>query len=70
MDSGLPGPGAVGRVGRNCLMRGGYSLEEMNTGNVLNATELDFPEGSVVKIPSASAGDKGSIPGPGRPHMP
>ena len=29
-----------------------------------------FPGESVVKNPSASAGDTGSIPGPGRSHMP
>ena len=29
-----------------------------------------FPGGSVVKNPPASAGDTGSIPGPGRSHMP
>ena len=28
-----------------------------------------FPGGSVVKHPPASAGDAGSIPGPGGPHM-
>ena len=30
----------------------------------------DFPGGAVVKNPHASAGDTGSIPGPGRSHMP
>ena len=30
----------------------------------------DFPGGPVVKNPSANAGDMGSIPGPGRSHMP
>ena len=30
----------------------------------------DFPGGAVVKNPSANAGDMGSIPGPGRSHMP
>ena len=30
----------------------------------------DFPGGSVVKNPPANAGDTGSIPGPGRSHMP
>ena len=30
----------------------------------------DFPGGAVVKNPPANAGDTGSIPGPGRPHMP
>ena len=31
---------------------------------------LGFPGGAVVKNPPASAGDTGSIPGPGRSHMP
>ena len=31
---------------------------------------LDFPGGPVVKNPPADAGDTGSIPGPGRSHMP
>ena len=30
----------------------------------------DFPGGTVVKNPPASAGDMGSIPGSGRSHMP
>ena len=30
----------------------------------------DFPGGAVVKNPPANAGDPGSIPGPGRFHMP
>ena len=30
----------------------------------------DFPGGTVVKNPPANAGDTGSIPGPGRFHMP
>ena len=29
----------------------------------------DFPGGTVVKNPPASAGDTGSSPGPGRSHM-
>ena len=35
----------------------------------LKSTE-DFPGGPVVKNPPADAGDMGSIPGPGRFHMP
>ena len=31
---------------------------------------LNFPGGSVDKNPPANAGDMGSIPGPGRSHMP
>ena len=30
----------------------------------------DFPGGPVVKNSPAKAGDMGSIPGPGRSHMP
>ena len=30
----------------------------------------DFPGGTAVKNPPANAGDMGSIPGPGRSHMP
>ncbi|KAJ8790001.1 hypothetical protein J1605_004753 [Eschrichtius robustus] len=30
----------------------------------------DFPGGVVVKNPPANAGDRGSIPGPGRSHVP
>ena len=37
---------------------------------VRNNTTRDFPGGAVVKNPPASAGDTGSIPGPGRSHMP
>ena len=29
-----------------------------------------FPGGSVIKNPSANTGDTGSIPDPGRSHMP
>ena len=35
-----------------------------------NGILRDFPGGPVVKNLSANAGDVGSIPGPGRPHMP
>ena len=33
-------------------------------------TQKDFPGGTVVKNPPANTGDTGSIPGPGRSHMP
>ena len=36
----------------------------------LKRTKQDFPGGTVVKNLPANAGDMGSIPGPGRPHMP
>ena len=32
--------------------------------------ERDFPGGAVVKKPPAYVGDRGSIPAPGRSHMP
>ncbi|KAJ8793713.1 hypothetical protein J1605_003524 [Eschrichtius robustus] len=32
-------------------------------------SERDFPGGTVVESPPANAGDTGSSPGPGRPHM-
>ena len=35
-----------------------------------NCVFWDFPGGTVVKNPPANAGDTGSIPGPGRSHMP
>ena len=37
---------------------------------VKNNPFWDFPGGALVKNPPASAGDTGSIPGPGRSHMP
>ena len=38
---------------------------------ILNKTcYTGFPGGAVVKNPPANAGDMGSIPGPGRSHMP
>ena len=33
-------------------------------------TKWDFPGGPVVKNPPVNVGDTGSIPGPGRFHMP
>ena len=39
--------------------------------NMLKITTFrDFPGGTVVKNPPASAGDLGSSPGLGRSHMP
>ena len=36
----------------------------------LKKQERAFPGGAVVKNPPANAGDTGTIPGPGRTHMP
>ena len=35
-----------------------------------NSRDSDFSGGPVVNNPPANAGDTGSIPGPGRSHMP
>ena len=36
----------------------------------LKGKSMDFPGGSVEKNPPADVGDAGSIPGPGRFHVP
>ena len=36
----------------------------------LKMVHRGFPGGAVVENPPANAGDTGSIPGPGRSHMP
>ena len=37
----------------------------------IKSSNSGFPGGSVVKnLPAKSAGDIGSVPGPGRSHMP
>ena len=41
-----------------------------NTNEQFNNTGRGFPGGAVVENPPASAGNTGSIPGPGRSHMP
>ena len=45
------------------------SVEEV-TADVVEIVREDFPGVAVVKNPPANAGDMGSIPGPGRSHMP
>ena len=37
---------------------------------VSKVTTEDFPDGPMVKNSPANAGDIGSVPGPGRFHMP
>ena len=46
------------------------SLSAKNLWNLIRRKKGEFPGGSVVKNPSANAGDTGSSPGPGRSHMP
>ena len=38
--------------------------------SITRVNKWGFPGGAVVKNPPANAGDTGSIPGPGRSHMP
>ena len=49
------------------------SLQKVDTEetyfNIIKAI-WDFPGGAVVKNPPANVGDMGSIPSPGRSHMP
>ena len=56
--------GAESRLGLKYLLRKKvlYSACKENM--------LGFPGGAVVENPPANAGDKGSIPDPGRSHMP
>ena len=49
------------------LPKGGFSWTFDST---LKMFDWGFPCGSVDKNPAASAGDMGSIPDPGRSHMP
>ena len=42
----------------------------LDTGDYKDKKAWDFPGDAVVKNPPANAGDTGSIPGPGRSHMP
>ena len=43
---------------------------ELCLPRILRARVRGFPGGSVVQNPPTNAGDKGSIPGPGRSHVP
>ena len=48
-----------------------HSLNEWAAELTIFKKQLEgFPGGAVVKNPAANAGDTGSIPGPGRSHMP
>ena len=59
-----------GRGGHHPSGPGGQSIKTKRL--ILNPCNLmgDFPGGTGVKNPSANAGDTGSIPGPGRSHVP
>ena len=45
-----------------------YKCKHINID--INICISGFPGGLVVKTPPCDAGDTGSIPGPGRSHMP
>ena len=52
-------------------MQGWFNIwKSINKFTILRKGRRDFPGGTVVGNPPASAGDKGSSPGPGRSHMP
>ena len=48
----------------------GYRLTSLSHNYLRNVHCRDFPGGAVVENPPASAGGTGSIPSPGRSHMP
>ncbi|KAI4577518.1 hypothetical protein MJT46_003353 [Ovis ammon polii x Ovis aries] len=52
------------------LSKAGDLSLQMGEKAALRHLDLDFTGGSVVKGRPANAGDIGSIPGPGRFHMP
>ena len=58
-------PGTNGQLIYN---KGGKNIQWEKVSSISGAG--DFPGGTVVKNPPANAGDTGSIPGPGRSHMP
>ena len=58
--------GVPGRHGVNPLMPSGLSLNF----SLVKSYRWGFPGGAVIKNLPANAGDTGSIPGPGRSHMP
>ena len=47
-----------------------FKYDEQLESIILKQYHWDFPGGAVVKNLPANAGDTGSIPGPGRSHMP
>ena len=51
-----------------CRVKGSRAVVSIR-GHGIKTSILDFPGGTVVKNPPASAGDTGSIPGPGRSRM-
>ena len=59
---------------RSCKLRGTakkcYPSIELLLHFCQKSAGQDFAGGTVVKNPPANAGDTGSIPGPGRSHMP
>ena len=51
------------------LARGAPRLVWLSSTHAAKIGKVHFPGGPVVKNLPASAGDMGSIPGPGRSHM-
>ena len=53
-----------------CFLSTLIAQRKKKTNTYFKKQFRDFPGGTVVKNPPANAGDMGSIPGPGRSHMP
>ena len=71
---GRSGVGVGGEAGRLENRHTGLRLrllaqQDGSRGRISKRSLTQFPGGSVVKNPPASAGDTGLIPGPGRSHM-
>ena len=63
------------KIGGKCKLKpqcnnSSHTLKWLLSRKFKNNKCWDFPGGAVVKHPPANAGDTGSIPGLGRPHMP
>ena len=53
-----------------CAIQGSVTENEVWLLAAQKPIKRDLPAGTVVKNPSANAGDTGSSPGTGRSHMP
>ena len=52
------------------MFRSGKMARSRSIFTAIKTRILDFPSGTMEKNPPANAGDTGSIPGPGRFHVP
>ena len=61
------GPGSI--PGQETRCRTHAATKSLHAAIKKKKRSWDFPGGAAVKNPSASAGNTGSSPGPGRSHM-